>query len=68
MIFCGDSFKNRVRVNGDGKIFRRGHLITFTNTGEELESNCAEKAIRLAWRTTADSTVSFRLQQRVSME
>lgn len=67
-MFCGDSCKNRVRVNGDGKRFRRGRLITITNTSEEMEPKCAEKAIRLAWRTTSDSTVGFRLQQRVSME
>lgn len=67
-MFCGDSCKNRGRVNVDGKRFRRGHLIKSTNTGEELEPNCAQKAIRLAWRTIADSTVGFRLQQWVSVE
>jgi len=67
-MFCGDSCRNRVRVNGDGKRFLRGHPITFTNTGEDLQPNCAEKALRLAWRTTADSTVSFRLRQRVSLK
>jgi hypothetical protein len=58
MMFCGDSCKNRVRVNGDGKRCR-GHVIKFTTAGEDLEPNCAEKTIRHVWRTTADSNVGF---------